>query len=228
MSGITLFLLQQATNILPPNFWQQNIWLILFGIVAVIAIYLNWATANKKLPKILAGKFMKDDPTTQNLPEPLGIPYGFDYRNYIHDFINAEKLKEGSTYGSVVYRVHYYGKDGEETFKDCPEDRLEVEITDSLLSGDEVLIRYIDDENMDRKDTRIAILKDQLEEAKGRILSYKEQTEESRFSDSYKKSRSKQRQGAVHSSRTFGGSGTRYPRSDDMSDEYDDEDMGDD
>ncbi len=55
------------------------------------------------------------------------------------------------------------------------------------------------------------MLLEKIDQLKAQILALKDKLKEQGFPEEYRAARSKQREGAIHSSRTFGGFGTRYP-----------------
>ncbi len=203
------FLLYTTAVKIPPM-------LIILAILAIAAAILNWAASNGKLGVWIAalrrGRGAVENPTqTDIIPQNDEIPMFFEYNNTQYPFISAEKIKEyDKELGDVIYRIAY-NDNGEIKNVDVSESRLEIPITPENLTLTSLTIRYRGDIATTRADATIAMLRDKINQLKAEILALKDKLKEQGFSEDYRAARVKQREGAIHSSRTFGGFGARYP-----------------
>lgn len=181
--------------------------LITFG-----AVIMYWISATIGITPFLRKIGLiseSDDKTVEQHEVSDIIPSTLFLGGKAYTFLGAETVKEGDENGETIYRIRYGTPNGDK-FKDIPESRLEIPVTPAVIKGEEIIFNYIGDSELDKKDILIKSLKDKIDKMKGQIASMNEQISESKFPESYRKSRIKQREGAVYSSRTFSGSGTRY------------------
>lgn len=196
--------------------------LVVLIIIAFVAALIDWAATTGKLgiiiSRIRAGRG-EDISNTDYIPENDLIPRFFDYNDTSYPIINIEKTKDyDQEIGSATYRISY-SDNGITKSADVTESRIEIPIIVENLSSQSLTIRYRGDISATKSEHTIQILHDRLDQLKAQILALRDKLKEEGFSEDYRAARGKQREGAIHSSRTFGGFGARYSQGgDDMMD----------
>jgi hypothetical protein len=195
------------------------------GILAFAAVVLNWAQSTGKLGIFLSSvsknKEKGNSNTSPEIYSPENISTNFEYQDVVFPLISMQKIKSiNSEIGGSVYRIKF-NDSGNTRFVDVEESRLEIPIIESVLRGEELLIRYRGDVEANKYEVAINRLRDKINELKAQLASYSERIKEMQTSSEYQQARSQQREGAVRSSRTFGGGGARYSPVSSGNDDYD-------
>ncbi len=183
--------------------------------LVIIAAILYWAASTNRLGKwillLKRGRGATDITSSDIIPQNEIIPMFFDYDNKQYPLLSIEKTKEyDKELGDVLYRIAY-ADNNQIKYVDVPETRLEIPITVENLSGESLTVRHRGDVAVSRAEATNELLREKINQLKAEILALKDKLKEQGFSDEYRSARDKQREGAVHSSRTFGGFGARYP-----------------
>ncbi len=199
--------------------------LIVLMVIAVFAAIINWAATTGKLgiviSRIRAGRGANDISNSDYLPENDLISRFFDYNDTSYPIITIEKTKDyDKEIGDAIYRISY-SDNGVAKNVDVSESRMEMPITVENLSSQSLTIRYRGDISATKSEHTIQVLRDKIDQLKAEMLALRDKLREEGFSPDYKAARAKQREGAIHSSRTFGGFGTRYGNGEEMPDSED-------
>ncbi len=183
-------------------------------VVMIIAAILDWLSATGRLGTIIA-KFRSgrtsDSQVDSDIIQPSDlIPMYFEYNNSSYGVIGMEKIKSyDEEIGNSIYRITY-NNNGIVKNVDVSENRLEIPITPETLRAESLTIRYRSDIATSKAENTNQILRNKLNQLKIEVLALKDKMNEQQMPQEYRAARDKQREGAVHSSRTFNGFGTRY------------------